>query len=131
MNLVDTVKQYEAARIAKNEENDCTVRALASLLDMTYDWAHNVMSDYADRQHRRGTMGWLTTRAYEMAGLTENQLSQRPTFNQFMKANKNFTGIVGVRGHVFTVKNGVVYGNWNDADRKRARVIKLYTLENF
>ena len=128
MHTIDTELRYRKARESKNEANDCTVRALASLIDLAYDQAHEIMRDRAARQNGRGTMGWLTTRAYESVGLTENMFRNRPTFNQFIKSNPNFTGIIGVRGHVFTVKNGTVYGNCDDADRKRARVIKTYTL---
>jgi hypothetical protein len=128
MHTIDTELRYRKERESKNEANDCTVRALASLIGLTYNQAHEIMRDKAARTNGFGTMGWLTTRAYESVGLTEERFSNRPTFNQFMKSNPNFTGIIGVRGHVFTVKNGTVYGNWNDADRKRARVIKTYTL---
>ena len=126
---IDTWETYRTEREARNETNDCTVRALASIKGISYDKAHAIMADKAGRQHRQGTVGFLTTKAYESQGLQETSTwKERPTFAKFMRNNPNFTGVIGVRGHVFTVKEGVVYGNWNDASRTRARVLKVYTL---
>ena len=86
------------------------------------------MEERALRTTGKGVNGFMLYKAYTSAGLKENYVWERPTVNQFLKKNTNFKGVIMVRGHVFTVKDGTVYGNCDDADRKRARVIRTYTL---
>lgn len=126
---IDTWNLFENEIIKRNEANDCTVRALATIKGLSYNEAHKIMAEKGGRVNRKGVISIMTTKAYATQGLEEtNMYREQPTFNQFMKQNPNFTGVVGVRGHVFTVRKGVVYGNWNDGERTRARVRKIYTL---
>lgn len=126
---IDTWNLFENDRRAKNETNDCTVRALATIKGLSYNEAHKIMAEKAGRVNRKGVIGFMTTEAYATQGLEEKDMyGEQPTFAAFMRNNPNFTGIIGVRGHVFTVRKGVVYGNWDDGERTRARVRKIYTL---
>lgn len=128
-NSIDTWEMFSKERKTKNETNDCTVRALATIKDISYDEAHKIMADKGERQNRKGCLSFMTSIAYESQGLQKTEMwKEKPTFAKFIKNNPNFTGVIGVKGHVFTMKQGVVYGNWNDDKRTRARVLKTYTL---
>lgn len=128
LQTIDTWLEYSNERKAKNETNDCTVRALASFKGISYDEAHEIMRKKGDRKNGQGCISFMTTKAYESAGLQVNEMfRERPTLAKFLRENAGFNGIIGVRGHVFTIKNGKCYGNWNDAKRTRARVLKAYT----
>lgn len=126
MRTVDTIKKYRESIDALSETNDCTVRALAAMMNISYEEAHDTMRRHG-RKNRGGSFVSATARAYSEYGLTLRE-ENNPTFAQWLRANPRAKAIVRVRGHVFTVKNGVVYGNNNDAARKRARVRGVFIL---
>jgi hypothetical protein len=48
------------------------------------------------------------------------------TFNQFFKKHKEGVYLIVVRGHAFTLKNGIVIGNTEDSTRLKARINTVY-----
>ena len=51
----DAIIGYEQSELAKSENNDCVVRALASAYDLPYETAHSFVSKRFSRKNRQGT----------------------------------------------------------------------------
>ena len=49
------IKGYSNSQIAKNETNDCFVRAVASATDVNYDTAHQYVKEVFGREDKKGT----------------------------------------------------------------------------
>lgn len=124
---------YSESVIAKNECNDCFVRAVASSFNCPYDTAHAWVKEKFNREDRKGTK-WVVCKLATMSSLGQtfnekeikvisNLLSidatkkrvKRTTLNQFIKKYPTGTYILIVRGHAFTLKDGSVIGNTGDA----------------
>jgi len=138
----DAIIGYENSQIAKNETNDCVVRALASGFEMEYDETHKFVRERFLRQNRKGTyrfnsgmhgisekkevingkclkiMGQKDTIGYTMSynvkvkGVVKKR---KMTVGTFSKKYPKGTFIISVRAHAFTIKDGVVIGNQCDA----------------
>lgn len=139
------IKGYSDSKIAKGEINDCVVRAFASSFEVSYDYAHKYVAEEFKRQPRKGTFGTamkivnmstggvavnnkkiypigekrnritipysLTYKVKVKGELIERQM----TVGTFIKKNPKGTFFVLVKGHAFTIKDGVVIGNFEDA----------------
>ena len=140
----NAIKGYTESVIAKGETNDCVVRAFASSFDVSYDYAHKYVADEFGRNPRKGTYGtvsklvkmsdnlvrvngkkicplgvrhndyMLKSLMYDVTvkGVTKKR---NMTVGTFVKQNPKGTFFVLVRGHAFTIKDGVVIGNPEDA----------------
>lgn len=138
---VNTQNLYNKERNALNERNDCSVRALASALRIPYTGAHQLASNVG-REHRTGM------RTFQIEDVLSSQLigldkktaysflekvgwNRRacPTINQVMKMDKFKTGVhmLLTRGHVLTIKDGIIFGN--SCEGARCRVSGYYTIE--
>jgi hypothetical protein len=138
------IKGYSDSAIAKSEDNDCVVRAFASAFEITYDRAHMYVAEKFGRQPKKGTYGTAsklvamhdnrTTLNYKrvypvgrrmtdsmfgslsydvkVKGITKRR---NMTVGTFIKKNAKGTFIVLVSRHAFTIKDGVVIGNYEDA----------------
>lgn len=139
------IKGYGESSIAKGETNDCVVRAFASSFEVSYDFAHKFVAEVFKRQPRRGTyftaatMNKLSEDTLKVNGKkvfpvglpTKNPLlphslaydvrvkgeivKRQMTVGTFVKKNPKGTFFVLVKGHAFTIKDGVVIGNQEDA----------------
>ena len=145
------IKGYVDSKIAKGETNDCVVRTFASSFEIPYDEAHSFVAKFFNRQPRKGTyltsyklvqmadkkMVINNKTIHTMGTRTNNFMyksldydvkvkgvvkKRRMTVGKFVKENPEGTFFVIVSGHAFTVKNGVVIGNWDDAKKLRTRV---------
>lgn len=133
INRTEGIIGYSDSVIAKSETNDCFVRAVASSFDCPYDTAHAWVKEKFGRKNRKGTM-YVSSKMATMSSLgqTFNCKSvktigdlrtidivkgrmKRTTLNQFIKKYPTGTYILIVRGHAFTVKDGAVIGNKQDA----------------
>ena len=144
----NAIKGYTESAIAKGETNDCVVRAFASAFEITYDKAHKYVKEKFGRKDRQGTYGTVGT-LVKMADdrTTVNYKKVRPvgvrksstmvnslsynvtikgekkvrqmTVGTFVKQNPKGTFFVLVRRHAFTIKNGVVIGNPEDATKTK------------
>ena len=144
----NAIKGYTESAIAKGETNDCVVRAFASAFEITYDKAHKYVKEKFGRKDRQGTYGTVGT-LVKMADdrTTVNYKKVRPvgvrksstmvnslsynvtikgekkvrqmTVGTFVKQNPKGTFFVLVRQHAFTIKDGVVIGNPEDATKTK------------
>jgi hypothetical protein len=142
------IKGYCESVIAKGETNDCVVRAFASSFEIEYDVAHKFVAEKFKRENRRGTFGTvfkmlgLVDSNLEINGKkikvvgnrTNTHLSgsleypvkvkgetkmRQMTVGAFIKKNPKGTFFVLVTRHAFTIKDGVVIGNWDDAAKTK------------
>jgi hypothetical protein len=133
INRTEGIIGYTESVIAKNETNDCFVRAVASAYEIPYDEAHTWVKEKFERKNRKGTM-FVSRKLSTMYSLNETfsgksikgigdlrtidkvtHKVKRTTLNQFIKKYPTGTYIIIVRGHAFTLKNGAVIGNNQDA----------------
>jgi len=140
----NAIKGYSESKTAQGETNDCVVRAFASSFDVSYDYAHKYVADEFGRKPRKGTYGTITTLVkmsdnllkvngkkicpvgvrhndhllrslmydVKVKGVTKKR---NMTVGTFVKQNPKGTFFVLVRRHAFTIKDGVVIGNPEDA----------------
>jgi hypothetical protein len=142
------IKGYNESVIAKGETNDCVVRAFASCFELSYDKAHKYVKEKFGRKDRQGTYGTVITMMNLVLNRTQvnykrikrlgtPQLShlhyslqysvktkgslifRNMTVGTFIKKNPVGTFFILVKGHAFTIKDGVVIGNWDDAEKTK------------
>jgi hypothetical protein len=139
------IKGYSDSVTARRETNDCVVRAFASAFDVTYDYAHKYVAEQFGRKPRKGTYytaskitklseGVLKVNDKKIipVGTKSNSVvypyslsyevkvkgdvvKRQMTVGTFVKKNPKGTFFVLVKGHAFTIKDGVVIGNPEDA----------------
>ena len=133
------IKGYSDSALAKSERGDCVVRAVASAYDIHYDKAHKWVADNFKRKPKKGTYGfpigmnkmsdnktrfnYKRTKTIDPKFLTTNNGKSKMTVGTFVKEYDKGTYIVRVSGHAFTIKDGSVIGNPNDAEQIR-KVVK-------
>jgi hypothetical protein len=137
---------YSESQIAKSERNDCFVRAVASAYEIPYDKAHTWVKKNFNRENRKGTFDVVMK--MEQFSKEEKKLNKktikdiwclrtfdsttlklkRTTLNQFIKKYPTGTYILIVKRHAFTLKNGSVIGNTNDASSMRKIVHNAYEI---
>jgi hypothetical protein len=133
------IKGYSDSALAKSERGDCVVRAVASAYDIHYDKAHQWVADNFKRKPKKGTYGfpigmnkmsdnktrfnYKRTKTIDPKFLTTNNGKSKMTVGTFVKEYDKGTYIVRVSGHAFTIKDGSVIGNPNDAEQIR-KVVK-------
>ena len=125
--------------LARNEKNDCSVRALANAFNITYDKAHMFAATKLERKARKGVkamfakldlLGEVTfdlfsntlfpeTRTYKLDG-TLNPINTDYTHKEVSYTVKTFctkynkgTYIVLVNKHALCIKDGIVIDNPN------------------
>jgi hypothetical protein len=147
----DHIIGYNESAIAKNERNDCVVRAMASTFGLSYDSAHKFVANEFDREIGKGTFGTavkLKCRVHDVMGIkykiipiadllypgsTRHQANGgKPvsiTLSIFLERFPKGRFMVIVKGHAFSVINGVVIGNESDGKRLRAKIIFALKVE--
>ena len=140
------ISNYKESIKAKNETNDCFVRAVASASGSSYDAAHSYVKETFNRQDRKGTQfvsltmkeieGKLqefgqvkvefkalseerVTNTYKLYG---EEVKRQKTVKSFIKDNSKGTFIVLVSKHAFTVKDGVLIDNAGEEFRPTRKV---------
>ena len=137
---------YTESVIAKSECNDCFVRAVASAYEIPYDNAHSWVRENFNRENRKGTSNVVIKMdrfSKEGRKLNEKTVKEiwnlrtydktklklkRTTLNQFIKKYPTGTYILIVKGHAFTLKDGAVIGNTNDATSMKKIVHNAYQI---
>jgi hypothetical protein len=109
------IKGYSESLLAKSETRDCVVRAIASAYDIHYGM--NRMSDNNTR------FNYKKTKTIDSKFLTTNGGKSKMSVGTFVKEYDKGTYIIRVSGHAFTIKDGSVIGNPNDATQLR-KVVK-------
>jgi hypothetical protein len=146
------IKGYTDSVIAKSETNDCVVRAFASAFEVSYDKAHTYVKEKFGRKDRQGTYGTVLTLNKMVENNTQvnhkkvksigkkiegsnfktlvyevkvkgEKVKRQMTVGTFIKQNPEGTFFVLVSGHAFTIKDGVVIGNYEDAVKTK-KIVK-------
>jgi hypothetical protein len=141
------IKGFETSSLAKSETNDCVVLSIASAFSVSYEEAHEFVKKTFKRKFRKGTIRFAyTLNKYaetnsELFGskitpigvkkgqynyslvydakVGKKTVKRRMTVGTFIKNNPSGSFIVLVRGHAFTIIDGVVIGNYDDAIKKK------------
>ena len=138
--------------LARNEKNDCAVRAIANAFNVTYDTAHMFASTKLERKARKGVKAMFTkldllgeatfdlfsntlfpeTRTYKLDGVL-NPINKDYTHKDVSYTVKTFctkfnkgTYIVLVNKHALTIKDGIVVDNPNYKFTGYRRVVESY-----
>jgi len=173
----DAITGYSKSIIAKSEDNDCCVRAFASVTDSTYDEAHSYVKKIFKRPNNQGTPrfpltmsereGLKTLNGYKYKELknhdkttfkkpvkyycwedykykyryVERTLDSRHyplittygktrasqmTVGTFIKEYNVGRYLIHVRGHAFTIIDGVVVCNPMDSKQLKCRIVGAY-----
>ena len=138
--------------LAKNEKNDCSVRALANAFNVTYDVAHLFAATKLERKARKGLKGMFSaldalgevtfelfsntlfpeTKTYKLVGsldTTNPDYTHKPvdfTVKTFCARFTKGTYIVIVNKHALTVKEGIVIDNPNYKFTGYRRIVESY-----
>lgn len=149
---------YSESIIAKRETNDCVVRAFASCFDIEYDKAHKFVKEKFNRVDRRGTSRTVDTMMNLVVNKTQvnykkikrlgekkdgiNNYSLRykvrtkegfvmrsMTVGTFTKQNPIGAFFILVKGHAFTIKDGVVIGNKEDAKKLKRVILNAFEIK--
>jgi hypothetical protein len=142
----DAIIGYSDSLIAKNESNDCVVRAISSAFEMHYDEAHQFVKVKFGRENRKGTRFFaggmrrmvedkvkINGKLFETMGDQSGRMKydvkikgqivkRNMTTGTFIKKYPTGKYLVVVRGHAFSIIDGNVVGNYGDAKMKK-RVI--------
>jgi hypothetical protein len=142
------IKGFQESTLAKSETNDCVVLSIASAFGVNYDAAHEFVKNTFKRENRKGTrnfpmtltryalehkeifgtnivpMGTMTVDKYNyslryMVKVGNRLVNRGMTVHTFIKNNPVGTFIVVVKGHAFTIIDGVVVGNYEDSLKKK------------
>ena len=145
------IKGITESKLAQSEKDDCVVRAFASAFGVTYDYAHKKVAEVFGRKNRQGTayfsltMNALAskeikfnrkgvTRIKEDIGLSYwfevkgKSTLRNMTTAKFLEKYSKGTYIVTVKGHAFTIKNGVVIGNTDDALQRKKVIYNAWKI---
>ena len=147
INKSEGIIGYSESVIAQLEKNDCFVRTVASSFDIPYDDAHFWVKEKFNRENRKGTldvvdkMDSIFNNKGTLEGKTAKKIMElrkfdsvkmkmvRTTLNQFIKKYPTGTYIIIVRRHAFTLKNGSIIGNKQDATSMRKIVNFAYEIK--
>lgn len=117
---------------APREKNDCTVRAVATLFAVDYAIAHDALR-LAGRRFR---CRFRLSLHFHKVVINGKRLKQLPTSRTNLKewlsedtAHFGRDYILGIRGHAFCVKNGVVYDTEASVKFITPRKMALYFYE--
>ena len=125
--------------LAKNEKNDCSVRALANAFNVTYDVAHLFAATKLERKARKGLKGMFSTlnvlgevtfelfsntlfpetKTYKLDGKLKPRnpdYTHKPvqfTVKTFCAKFNKGTYILTVNKHALCIKDGIVIDNPN------------------
>ena len=141
------IKGAKESPLAKSESSDCVVRAIASATGMDYETSHQFVKEKFKRKNGKGTFGFgvtmnlMSKNGEKINGKSVEIISEqyntmlyyvtvkgvktlrKTTTGSFIKRYPKGTYVVTVRGHAFTIKDGVVIGNVDDG-KKMKKVIQ-------
>ena len=150
------IKGYASSKLAKGDNNDCFVRAMASSTDVNYNIVHKFVEDKFQRVYGKGTPNLMITTnmmKYEENGMVigdckfdvrclskrelTNQykvkgevINRKKTVKSFISSNPKGTFVVTVAGHAFTVKDGDIIDNHDEEFRPTRKVLSAYKIED-
>jgi hypothetical protein len=145
------VKGINDSTLAKSETNDCVVRSFASAFNVSYDFAHKKVAELFRRKNGQGTYCFsLVMRQMEVQDVRINRkkiktiskdvnlsywikvkgvnVLRSMTTAKFLEDYPKGTYIVTVKGHAFTIKDGVVIGNPEDATQRKKNILGAWKI---
>lgn len=145
----EAIKGYENSVIAKSEDNDCVVRSIASAFGIDYDLSHQIVRDTFGRKFGKGTYGFVSgmnilsinrvrigRKCCKMMGkpmfegstfntldynviVKGKKVARKMTVGTFVSKYPTGSYVLTVAKHAFTIKDGIVIGNFEDSTKKR------------
>lgn len=91
-----------------NEKLDCTVRAVAIALNMSYSSAHSLLTAYGRKDRHCYNLGWFLSHGMGQ-WLAEDYSTTCHTLGQFVQAHPKGTFICVTRKHAMAVIDGVIH----------------------
>jgi hypothetical protein len=135
-NTSEAIKGYSESDIAKQEMNDCVVRAIASAFDFEYDKAHKFVAEKfrigrkcIKPLGKKPEYSSFYSLSYDVI-FKGKKVKRDMTVSKFISKYPTGIYIITVRNHAFTIKNGVVIGNKEDSMKKRRKVIFAWKVGN-
>lgn len=127
--FVCTLDWFKIDRGLKRENGDCAVRAIASGFGIAYNKVHDILAGFGRVTGNGTSLGQMKDAIIEIAGKDVECQKSGITVKQALKHYSKGNFIVVVRGHAFSIKDGVIYGNGGyDSERMRARVRYVWEL---
>jgi hypothetical protein len=151
---IDFSKASASSKIG--EKNDCSVRAIATAVGVTYDAAHKYMRDVIGRKDRKGAKGMTdkleaftdAENPTQTAGdvnfkyksiptvslcneykLHGEVVHRKKTVKSFIDSFRKGTFLVFVSNHVFTIKDGVLIDNYGEEFRPTRKVLNAFKVD--
>jgi len=99
----------------KYETLDCVVRAYAIAYDCPYYKAHELIASFGRKDRHR-----FNARSEFMPALNlVHTLMPHCTVNTFVSENISGIYLVRIKGHIFCVKNGIIFDSYFDYGKSR------------
>ena len=155
INLTSTsIKGIKNSKIAKNEKNDCFVRALAAATDMDYDTTHQEVKDQFGRKNNKGTENHMIigqmlnaeenglvigdkrfsvnvlgkARTHNTYKLYGELIKRKKTVKSFIKDNPKGNFLVTVSKHALAIVDGKLIDNKGEEFRPTRKVDGAYEI---
>ena len=147
------IANFSQSELARQEKNDCFVRAVAAATGSAYEPAHQFVKEVFERNDKEGTFGVEATmnKIKEVTqsignvnvtfkALPEDKkknyyklygevVKRDKTVKSFIQDNKKGTYIVLVAKHAFTIKDGVLIDNQGEEFRPTRKVQDAFKVE--
>ena len=149
-----SIKGIKNSEIAKNENNDCFVRALAAATDMDYDTTHQEVKEQFGRVNKKGTENHMIigqmlnaeenglligdkkfsvkvlgkARTHNTYKLYGDLIKRKKTVKSFIKDNPKGSFVVTVSKHALAVVDGKLVDNKGEEFRPTRKVDGAYKI---
>jgi len=149
-----SIKGIKNSKIAKNENNDCFVRALAAATDMDYDTTHKEVKDQFGRVNKKGTENHMIigqmlnaeenglvigdkrfsvkvlpkARTHNTYKLYGELIKRKKTVKSFIKDNPKGNYVVTVSKHALAIVDGKLIDNKGEEFRPTRKVDGVYKI---
>jgi len=147
------IANFSQSELARQEKNDCVVRAVAAASGSAYEPAHAFVKEVFERNDKEGTFGVSVT-INKIAGVAQTIGKSQTTFEvlpedkkmnyyklhgevvkrqktvkSFIQDNPKGTFLVLVAKHAFTIKDGVLIDNQGEEFRPTRKVQDAFKVE--
>jgi hypothetical protein len=149
-----SIKGINNSEIAKNENNDCFVRALAAATDMDYDTTHQEVKDQFSRVNKKGTENYMIigqmlnaeenglmigdkrfsvkvlgkARTHNTYKLYGELIKRKKTVKSFIKDNPKGNFVLTVSKHALAIVDGKLIDNKGEEFRPTRKVDGAYKI---
>ena len=150
----NSIKGINNSKIAKNEKNDCFVRALAAATDMDYDTTHQEVKDQFGRKNNKGTENHMIigqmlnaeenglvigdkrfsvnvlgkARTHNTYKLYGESIKRKKTVKSFIKDNPKGSYVLTVSKHALAIVDGKLIDNKGEEFRPTRKVDGAYKI---